>query len=179
MKVSQIKPSRYLALCILSLFFVTITVAEPLSSLIAVPAKPQAPNFELMDMDDEIHKLSDYKGKPVIINFWASWCHECRHELPSMNRANEKLKNSGVKMIAINVGESEETIFKFANKYPINFLVLRDETAKEAKKWSIIGMPTTFVLDSDGRIVYQAVGPREWDNDALLDKVKKLSKTTE
>lgn len=174
MKIALINLSSYSALGILLLLLVAFGVAEPLSSLISVPAKPQAPNFELMDMDDEIHKLSDFKGSPVIINFWASWCPECRHELPSMNRAKEKLKNSGVKMIAINVGESEETIFSFAGKYPINFLVLRDETAKEAKKWSIIGMPTTFVIDAEGRIVYQAVGPRTWDSDVLLDKIRAL-----
>ena len=121
MKISLIKQSGYSALGLFLLFLVTIAVAEPKSSLIAVPAKPQAPNFELMDMDDETHKLSDFKGSPVIINFWASWCPECRHELPSMNRAKEKLKNSGVKMIAINVGESEETIFSFAGKYLLIF----------------------------------------------------------
>ena len=174
MKVSQIKPSRYLALCILSLFFVTITVAEPLSSLITVPAKPQAPDFELMDMDDNLHKLSDFKGMPVIINFWASWCHECRTELPAMNRAWKKIKNEGIQMLAVNVGESEETIFSFANNFPINFLVLRDEKAVEAKQWLIIGMPTTFVIDPKGRIVYQAVGSRQWDNKLLLDKVRAL-----
>jgi peroxiredoxin len=156
------------------LFVDTISLAKPLSSLITVTAKPQAPNFELLDMDDNLYKLSDFKGKPVIINFWASWCHECRTELPAMNRAWAKIKNEGIQILAVNVGESEETILSFANKFPISFLVLRDGTAVEAKKWSIIGMPTTFVIDPKGRIVYQAVGPRAWDSELLLDKVRAL-----
>ena len=172
MKTTILKPF-YLVIC--SFLFISISCfAKPSQSLTSVILKPQAPDFELLDMDDEPHKLSDYKGKPVIINFWASWCSECRTELPSMNRAQTKLKNDGVALIAVNVGESEETIFTFANKYPIQFRVLRDESAKESKKWSIIAIPTTFVLDAKGRIIYQAVGPRKWDSDVLLDKIRAL-----
>ena len=172
MKKSIIKPI-YLSVLV-ALFFSVACNATPSKSLTTVTSKPQAPDFKLFDMDDEVHKLSDYRGKPVILNFWASWCHECRTELPAMNRAWKKLKNEGIEMLAVNVGESEETIFTFASKYPIYFRVLRDEKAKESKKWSIVGMPTTFVIDPKGRIIYQAAGPRKWDDDELLDKIRAL-----
>ena len=156
------------------LLFVVACDATPAQSLTPLADKPKAPAFKLMDMDDEVHKLADYKGKPIIINFWATWCPPCREELPSMNRAWEKVKGDGIEMLAINVGEDEDTIFAFSGEYPIDFTVLLDESGKEINNWPIKGLPTTFVIDPEGRIVYQAIGGREWDDDELLELVRKL-----
>ena len=147
-------------------------------SLTALPKKPPAPSFELRDMDDNIHTLADYKGKPVIINFWATWCPPCRAELPSMNRAWAKVKDEGIAMLAINVGEDEDAIFAFTAEYPIDFTVLLDENSEQIPNWQITGLPTTYVLDPEGRVAFQAVGDREWDNDTLLDKVRALKSTS-
>lgn len=136
--------------------------------------KKVAPSFELNNMNGEKHKLSDYRGKPVIINFWATWCPPCRAELPAMNRAWEKVKTENIEMLAINAGEDEDTIFAFTGEYPIDFTVLLDETGEEIKRWPIRGLPTTFVLDKEGRIVYRAIGGREWDDEKLLNIVRKL-----
>jgi len=139
-----------------------------------IASKPRAPDFALVDEDGDIHRLSDYKGKPVILNFWATWCPPCREEIPSMNRAWKKIKDEGIEMIAINVGEDEDTIFAFTAEYPIDFQVLLDESGEMMKKWPVKGLPTTFILDIRGHIVYRATGGREWDADELLDKVRKL-----
>ena len=155
--------------------FLTNTYAyEQLSPLVNTP---DAPDFLLRDMKENIYELEDYQGKPVIVNFWATWCPPCRKEMPSMNRAWKKLKNEGIEMIAINIGEDEESIKAFTNEYPIDFKILLDESGEELENWSIRGLPTTYILDPEGRIVYQAVGGREWDNDKLLDKIKALRKT--
>ncbi len=132
-----------------------------------------APNFELVDMDGEKHRLSDYRGKPLIINFWATWCPPCREEMPSMNRAWRKAKDE-VSMLAVNVGEDEDTIFIFSADYPVDFTVLLDQSGDVIKQWPVKGLPTTFVLDREGNIRYMAVGSREWDDDALLEIVKEL-----
>jgi len=137
---------------------------------------PPAPDFKLPDMDGEIHSLASYKGKPIIINFWATWCPPCRAELPSMNRGWAKIKDEGIAMIAVNVGESEDTIFTFTADYPIDFTVLLDESGEIIKQWPIKGLPTTFVVDGEGRLVYRAIGGREWDSDELLDIVRRLDK---
>ncbi len=132
-----------------------------------------APDFELVDVDGDKHRLSDYRGKPLIINFWATWCPPCREEMPSMNRAWHKVKDD-VSMLAINVGEDEDTIFIFSADYPIDFPVLLDQSGDVIKQWPVKGLPTTFVLDREGNIHYTAVGAREWDDDALLEIVKGL-----
>ncbi len=158
----------------LVLFLMTGTQVRAYESLMPLSDSPAAPDFLLRDMDEGIHKLSDYKGKPVIVNFWATWCPPCRAELPSMNRAWKKVKDEGIQMIAINVGDDEDTIFAFSGDYPIDFTVLLDETGEEINNWPIKGLPTTFVIDPQGRIAYKAVGGREWDNDKLLDLVRGL-----
>lgn len=158
-------------------FLYIITVSSSICAnerLTPIPNKPSAPDFLLMTVNESIRELSHYKGKPVIINFWASWCPPCRAELPSMNRAWKKVKNEGIEMIAINIGEDQETISAFTRSFPIDFTILLDESSEELRKWSIGGLPTTFVLDPQGRIVYKAVGEREWDNENLLDKVRAL-----
>ncbi|MFK5970675.1 MAG: TlpA disulfide reductase family protein [Candidatus Marithrix sp.] len=163
-----------LQLIIIILLLCITSIAHAGKLLTLLPDKPKAPEFKLLDMDDNVHQLSDYLGKPVIINFWATWCPPCRTELPSMNRAFTKIKTEGIAMIAVNVGENEDTIFSFMGNYPINFTVLRDESGKIINQWPIKGLPTTFILNPEGKLVYRAIGGREWDDEKILNKVRSL-----
>jgi len=158
-------------LSLLILFSNTLNAEQLITPL---KNKPLAPNLQLPDMDGKTHKLSDYKGQAVIINFWATWCPPCREELPSMNRAWAKIKSQGIAMIAVNVGEDEDTIFTFTGDYPIDFTILLDQSGEEISRWPIKGLPTTFVIDPQGRIVYRAIGGREWDSEELLNLVRAL-----
>ncbi len=137
--------------------------------------KIKAPDFNLVDMNGVKHSLAEYKGKPIIINFWATWCPPCRRELPSMNKGWSKIKNSGINMLAINVGEDEDTIFNFMADYPIDFKVLLDLSGDIINKWPVNGLPTTFVVDKNGYIIYRAIGGRDWSSDKLLNKVRALN----
>jgi len=137
--------------------------------------KPYAPDFELTDIDGKVHRLSDYRGKVLIINFWATWCPPCREEMPSMQRAWNALKPEGLVMLAINVGEDEDAIFQFTGRYPVSFPLLMDSGSMVIGKWPVRGLPTTFVVDPQGRLVFRAIGGREWDDAALLDLVRALN----
>ncbi len=171
----MIKPLlKYTTLFIALLFFSHYVNAG--QGLTLLPKKILAKDFSLKDMDGKIHSLKDYRGKPVIINFWATWCPPCREELPAMNKGWAKIKPLGIAMIAINVGEDEDTIFSFTADYPIDFQVLLDSSGDIINEWSVRGLPTTLVLDKDGYIVYRAIGGRDWSSDLLLDKVKALLK---
>jgi thiol-disulfide isomerase/thioredoxin len=139
-----------------------------------MPDRPPAPAFDLPGPDGTTHSLAAMQGKPVIVNFWATWCPPCRAEMPSMQRAWEQLKDDDVLLIAINVGESKADIDAFLAEVPVSFPLPMDETMGVSQAWPMKGLPTTFVVDPEGRLVYRAQGEREWDDPKLLDLVRAL-----
>ena len=139
-----------------------------------VKGQPLAPGFKLNDINDEVYRLSDFRGKVVVVNFWASWCPPCRFELPSMERLWQVLKKEGVVMVAINVGEDADTIFTFTSDYPVTFPLLMDRDSKVTESYPVLGIPTSFVIDPQGRIIYRAVGTREWDDKDILKQILDL-----
>lgn len=175
-------PALLLSLVLIGLYISLVLFKEPPTNrqneatapLTRLEHEIAAPDFKLADLDGETHSLASYQGKPLIINFWATWCPPCRAELPSMNRAWQKIKGEGINMIAVNVGESEDTVFAFMGQYPIDFTVLLDETGEIINQWPIKGLPTTFVLNKEGKLVYRAIGGRAWDSDELLNMVRQL-----
>jgi peroxiredoxin len=138
--------------------------------------KPAVPDFNLKDVDGNSYRFSDLRGKVIIVNFWATWCPPCRAEMPSMQRAWEQLREEGILMLAIDVGEDEDAIFEFTASYPVEFPILLDTESDVSEAWQVRGLPTTFVIDQWGRKVYRAVGGREWDAPELLQKVRELKK---
>ena len=145
-------------------------------TLTRVPGSPAAPDFNLEDQNGNFVKLSDHKGKVVIVNFWATWCPPCRKEMPSMQRAWEVLRADDIEMLAINVGEDSDVIFAFTAEYPVEFPLLMDKTSSVTRQWRVRGLPSTYVVDPDGKIVYQAIGSREWDADTLIKEIQALKK---
>jgi peroxiredoxin len=148
----------------------------PGKGLTALTEKKMAPDFELSDLDGKIHRMSDYRGKVVIVNFWATWCPPCREEMPSMQRAWEAIKDQGGEMLAIDVGEDEDRVFQFTADYPVEFPLLLDRDTEVPGRWGVRGLPTTYVVDKQGRMVYRAVGGREWDDPEILKLVRELLK---
>ncbi len=136
--------------------------------------QPLAPDFTLKDPRGGSHRLSGYRGKPVIVNFWATWCPPCRAEMPSMQRAWEAVKGEEILILAVNVGEGVGAIDEFAANQPVGFPLLMDPNAALMRTWPLKGLPTTFVVDPQGRLVYRAVGEREWDDPKILDQVRAL-----
>lgn len=133
-----------------------------------------APEFQLFDLAQQSHQLSDYRGKTLIINFWASWCAPCRKEIPSMNRANERLKQSNVVMLAINYGEDANSVKKFISQYPIDFTVLLDTDISISQSFDVRAMPTTVIINGHGEIVERVLGIREWDSDENISALLRI-----
>lgn len=136
--------------------------------------KPTAPDFDLKDPNDQPQRLADYRGKPVILNFWATWCPPCREEMPSMQRAHEAVSGDGIALLAVNVGEDADTINQVLAENPVAFPLPMDVDSRVVQSYPVRGLPTTFVIDPDGRLAYVATGGRKWDDPKLLDQVRAL-----
>jgi peroxiredoxin len=130
----------------------------------------ELPAFELVGVDSATWDPAALLGKPWIINFWATWCPPCIEEIPAMNRAWAKLEQTGVGMLAINAGEGADAVAQFLDDIPIDFPTLLGD-GNTLPNWSVKALPTTIVIDSKGKVVFEALGPREWDDDALLQNV--------
>ncbi len=150
--------------------------AQAGESLTPLPGGIPAPDFELVDTDGKLHRLSDYRGKTVILNFWTTWCPPCREEIPSMNRAWQQLQQEDVVMLAVNMGEDEDTIFVFTADYPAEFPLLLDRDGAVIAQWPVKGLPTTYIIAPDGSVAYRAIGGRNWDDSDIMDTLRALQK---
>ena len=122
-----------------------------------------APDFELETLDGETVKLSDYRGKRVMLNFWATWCPPCRAEMPDMQRFHE---DKDVVILAVNLRETEsstEKVKNFLEERDLTFPVLLDESTVVANQYQIQPIPSSFLIDSSGRIHNKAFGALNYD----------------
>jgi len=124
-----------------------------------------APNFILESVTGEKISLKDFKGKAVLLNFWATWCQPCKKELPSMQRIYEELSSEGVEVVAISIDRNKkERVEKYINNYNLSFPILLDPNQKVRKDYFILGLPTSYLIGSDGKLKGFISGAREWDS---------------
>jgi len=131
--------------------------AEPAPS--AGAASDVAPDFTVTDLAGNTVQLSDYRGQAVVLNTWATWCGPCRSEMPDLETFALKYADQGLVVLAVNVGESAEQVAGFIQQEGYTFPVLLDPTGDAvAQLYSVRGIPTTFFIDREGRIVDMKVG---------------------
>ncbi len=117
-----------------------------------------APDFQLQNLNGNSVSLSDFRGKPVLLNFWASWCPPCRDEMPYLQQVYDEWSAKGLVLLAINIGESSSTVEEFMQSHNLSFPVLLDTKQDVDQKYNIYGIPTTFLIDKDGIIQDIKVG---------------------
>lgn len=180
-------PARYATWFarILSASFLAL-LAAPLAAQVNLPdlthrltplnPRPVAPNFAFEDLDGKRRALSDYKGKVVLVNFWATWCPPCRREMPSMERVYQKLKSGPFTILAVNQYENVDLVFSFMGQLEPqpSFPVLLDSKSVSAKAWNVKGLPASFIVDKRGNIAYRAMGGREFDHPEIEKKLRAL-----
>lgn len=147
-------------------------------SLTRQAAKEPAPALVLKDVDGQLHDLASLKGKVVLVNFWATWCPPCRREMPSMDRLARKLAGTSFTVLAVDIGEDADTVQAFVSRLdvPPSFPILLDPPARMMQTWKLPGLPTTYLIDPQGRIAYSAVGGREFDHPEIERLVRALLK---
>lgn len=145
-------------------------------NLTAVEKIVQGSDFELQNMDEEKIKLSDYRGKVVLLNFWATWCPPCRREMPSMERLHQQIGDEKFKVIAVDQMEEVDDVFAFTGQLELmpTFEILFDTTSKVSQDYAVRGLPTTYLLDKQGKVRYRAIGGREFDHPEVVNIIKKL-----
>jgi len=136
------------------------------------------PDFTLSDMEGKTHTLSDYRGKVVMLNFWATYCGPCIKEMPSMQRLKEKMAGKEFTILAVNMAEQKSNVdaFFIKQKIKVGFPILLDPEGEVVEKWMISAVPTTFIIDPKGEIRYALFGGLEWDSDDVINTLNMLWK---
>lgn len=126
------------------------------------------------DLNGKEVKLSDYKGKVIFLNLWATWCPPCRKEMPEMEKLNEKFKNKNFVMLAVSVGEDNKTVKNFLSKNRYTFPIFTDNKRDIETKYSTGSIPTTYIIDKNGNILAQFIGARDWYSKEAISLIEKL-----
>jgi thiol-disulfide isomerase/thioredoxin len=132
------------------------------------------PPFRLPDLDAKVHTLEAYRGKVVLINFWATWCEPCREEMPSIERLRQSLAGRPFVVLAVNLGEPESRVRGFLNTMPLGFPVLMDRDTATAKAWKARFLPATFIVGPDGRVRYSYFGELDWSREPVRNTIAAL-----
>ena len=122
----------------------------------------ETPKLEALDLDGATHHLAKYRGKVVLVNFWATWCAPCRDEMPSMERLRQSMVGRPFAVLAVNVGESSRVARNFATKVPVGFPLLLDRDTSIAKSWGAKLLPASYLIGPDGAIRYSYLGELDW-----------------
>ena len=149
----------------------------PLDNLIVVPevARSTAPDFVSENLRGGNTGLVDYKGKVVLLNFWATWCMPCRAEMPGMETLWQKYQEQGLVIAAVSVDEgSRGRIETFTKLFDLSFPVLLDPESKVSDLYKVSNMPTSFLIDRNGKIISRIVGTEEWTSPEAIQLVEKL-----
>ena len=157
----------FVSLCLLvPLFFLfSLQFGKNIKKVPFVLGGKKAPSFSAVTLLGKTMDAKDFANKPLVINFWSTWCVPCKDELPSMQKLYESLRFDGFEIIAISIDrENKEKIKKYVKKYSLTFPVLLDPSQKVRKNYYIMGLPTSYLIGSDGKLKGFISGARNWDN---------------
>ncbi|WP_299976728.1 TlpA disulfide reductase family protein [Desulfobacula sp.] len=182
-----------LALCFFAVLFFSIDYAYPIDkayaednvldkkfkSLGIIKLAGIAPpaSHDLMDIDGNPAKLSDFQGKIVFLNFWTTWCPDCVDEMPDIEKLHQKIKSKEFIIIAVDLKESKKKVKKFIKKHTLTYKILLDKKGDMGRVFGIRSIPTTFILNRQGGLIGKAMGARNWDSRKSLDLFEYLLET--
>jgi peroxiredoxin len=135
-----------------------------------------AEDFALPTPNGGSFRLSDHRGKTVLVNFWATWCPPCREEMPAMERLYQRHKDRGLMLVAVSIDADPALVPPYLKASKLTFPVALDPKAEVANKYGVRALPSSFVVDRAGTMTALALGPRAWDNDASHSLVEALTR---
>lgn len=116
--------------------------------------------------------IAELKGKVVLVNFWATWCKPCVEEMPVFEKLHRELEGKPFVMLAVSIDKRPDNVQQLASRQNLSFPILLDSSESTARAWGTMGVPETFLINRDGKVVYKVIGPVEYDK--ILAKVEKL-----
>lgn len=161
------------------LLVILVAIGWTIYSAVTKDKQPQlatgkpAPDFIAKDLTGKEYRLSELKGKGVILNFWGTWCEPCRDEMPALQEMSETLKNQGVLVLGVNNGESDVTVQAFVKQYGLTFPILLDKRLDISKAYQVVNLPTTYFIKHDGTLAMRVIGPLNVNT--ILDNAKKIA----
>lgn len=156
---------------LLTLLLVTALLAACGSDAPNVNAGAAAPGFSATLLDGSAARYpDDFRGKPVVIRFWADWCRYCESEMKTIDRIYRSQRDKGLQVLAVNAGQSRESVTSFINKIGVSYPALLDEESAIARQYGVVGLPTTYFVGADGIIKTKVVGEAD---EATFDKLTK------
>lgn len=150
--------------------------ASEVAAYKAIVGNPPAPSLNLPSLSGEAVSLERLRGKVVLVNFWATWCIPCRKEMPSMQRLWLQLDHTKFHILAIDIGEDADAITHFLGAFDQTptFPIVLDKDSATLKTWPVKVLPTTFLIDPQGRMAYQVIGGVEFDGAASMVVIQSL-----
>lgn len=134
----------------------------------------EAPDFSLPNLEEKTVRLSDYRGKVVFLNFWATWCKPCREEMPSMDVLYKNFEREGLVVLAVSIDRvtTKKDIPPFITSMNLTFPVLVDSWGQTDKRYKLMGVPETYIIDQQGILREKIIGPRDW---TVLDNLQTIT----
>lgn len=136
----------------------------------AVPA----PDLQAREVDGSVRSMADFRGKVVVVNFWATWCPPCQREMPSLERLRAKMAGRPLAIVAVSSAEAPDDVKAYLSRMKLGFPVWLDPDSDNTRRWKVFALPTTFLLDAAGRVRYVLTGPAEWDEGEALALIESL-----
>lgn len=162
---------RYICACLLTLTVLAVSAPGKAQDDASVRIDAPAPDFRLPTLAGETKSLAQYRGKIVLVNFWASWCPYCREEMPSMDRLVKSFPKGDLVVVAVNV---EKRVPERFRKLPFTFVFLSDANGLVQQRYGANRLPDTFIVDRKGVLRQRVIGGIAWDSPQVVSYLKSL-----
>jgi cytochrome c biogenesis protein CcmG/thiol:disulfide interchange protein DsbE len=139
-----------------------------------VSVSDAAPDFRLASLESGPVALSDYRGKVVLVNFWATWCPPCVEETPGLEKFAEQMRDQDVTVIGVSVDEDLSALRKFVAQYHLSYPIALDPDRVTANRYGTFKFPETYILDRDGRVAEKIIGATDWQDPRMVSFVQSL-----